>query len=245
MILAQVIQITDFLTSGKNVINCTKIAYTLYTCHTELSMENKFFLGKSDVLFERPFTHPWYISADRALLCQLIDELRDIVSTSIHPQMFFLPDRERWQKRIVITDAARLRANKKLTVVGFFGHKHISDDPAIEEEIRIAGQQLINCFRDFPDVVGYVTVLLADGRNFANLVLTKREETITQWRTAPLHCHAAETLSPVYYENVRIYNGILPVGLIESAQLRLTSVKYWDYQSTPTWHAVRKLERLS
>jgi hypothetical protein len=49
-------------------------------------------------------------------------------------------------------------------------------------------------------------------------------------------------LTPHYYLSVRIYNGLLPSGLQQAGELHLTLVKYYDYQETPQWRAVRAFQ---
>jgi hypothetical protein len=81
---------------------------------------------------------------------------------------------------------------------------------------------------------------LANG-DYGNLVLFTDEKARDHWSTSQAHAQAVRSLAPSYYLSVRIYNGRLPDGIINSSKLHLTRAKYYDYCSQPMWRAVREI----
>ncbi|MCB0189823.1 MAG: hypothetical protein KDE31_36375 [Caldilineaceae bacterium] len=209
-------------------------------------MYDPLLLRTDDVSVDRPFTHPWHVAVDHAYLVELfVDLLRLLPNSTWHTaagqQTLFYPDHEHCHKRIILLDGDYLQRGAALSVIGFFGNKQRTLSEEIVAEINAADRQLTARFTTFADIVCYYTILLPDGYNYANLVLLKRPEGVIAWNASPLHQHAARFLSPRFYDNVRIYHGTIPAGSNTARPLRLTSVKYWDFRTTPTWHAIREL----
>ncbi len=209
-------------------------------------MDDPLLLLRNDLSVERPFTHPWHVAVDHAYLVELfMDLLRQLPNstwnTAVGQQTLFYPDHKHCHKRIILLDGDYLQSGAALSVIGFFGNKQRMISDEIIAKINEADSQLTARFSSFADIVSYYTILLPDGYNYANLVLLKRAEGVVAWNTLPIHQHAARFLSPRFYDNVRIYHGAIPTGHNANRQLHLVRVKYWDFQSTPTWHAVREL----
>lgn len=209
-------------------------------------MYDPFLLRTDDVNVDRPFTHPWHVAVDRTYLMEMFVDLLCLLTGSrwtptAGQQTLSYPDHEHCHKRIILLDGDYLRRGLALSVIGFFGNKQRTLSTAIIDEINEADSQLTAHFYTFADLVCYYTILLPDGYNYANLVLLKRPEGVTAWNALPIHQHAARLLSPRFYENVRIYHGALPAGDNATRRLALSCVKYWDFQTTPTWHAIREL----
>ena len=80
---------------------------------------------------------------------------------------------------------------------------------------------------------------LPDG-DFGDLVLLSDEEVKSKWMHGEIHSQAV-SLSPAYYQYVRINNGMLPEGVMQPDSLMITRVKYYDFEQDPPWKAVREL----
>lgn len=160
------------------------------------------------------------------------------------PVIEHLPAEEGWQRRSLITDPAVFFGLDIVTVVGFFGRRRHNVAPSICDQIEEMSELLFNSIPDVEGVYAYVTQLLVDEYNYANLVLVDNADVIQRWRDTAPHPTAAATVSPDYYEHVRIYNGAVPaVVMSDPAALELHCVKYWDFRQTPPWMAVRELSR--
>ncbi len=199
-------------------------------------------LGHTDPVERRAFAHPDHIPADRAVVCML---LRDFAAQAARadprrPTVRYLPAPEDWYRRVVIPRPLPRRAT--LTVVGFFGRMRDLIPEDISQRMAQLNDQMIDAVIDAPGMLGYTTHLLADERNYANLVLMRHSETITEWTASTAHRAATSEVAPCYYEYVRIYYGSIPTpALSQPDALTLSSVKYWDYRCDPVWHAVRPL----
>ena len=151
---------------------------------------------------------------------------------------------KRGRDRLIVTDSGRAHGTAPVSVVGFFGQRRPDGSPEIAEKIEQANAMMLESFAEFPMLLGYVSRLLADGFNYANLVVLAHADGIETWRDREDHVPAATVLSRDYYSSVRIYNGAMPCGLGCWEHLRLQLVKYWDYQEDPVWQAIRHYELL-
>ena len=204
-------------------------------------------LGREEVVAERPFSSPDHIVIDKVVLRTMIDEIhRHLFQNQGAPQekyAYFFPSETRWQKRILLLRPEELQRHTKYVIVGFFGKIRPNVSPETQSEIFSIGKTLCQQLWEIPEILGYSTWLLADELNYANLVVLKNEEAISQWRASTPHVHAKDILSPQYYDCVRIYNGRATFDKhLDSFVINFMRVKYWDYRESPTWHAVRELE---
>lgn len=211
-------------------------------------------LTHSDLLVERPFTDPDHIEADRAILhtmaqhaWKIADQTRS-ASAKNSPLTSYYPNAERWQKRTMLLNIPAMQTESVLTAVGFFGNKRAQVDPEIERHTFEAGSKLCEVLNDEPSMVCYMTRLLADSCNYANLVVMKTAQTIEEWRKNEIHQYVTATISPQYYYNVRIYSGEMHIQHPQQQvdprafSFALRRVKYFDYEQADTWHGVRLLE---
>lgn len=191
------------------------------------------------------FAHPDHIAGDRAVLGMLARDLTVRLAGLVahdEPLISYIPNRDEWHRRVVVPRPDELDRCERLTVVGFFGRVRDQIDPEVEYRIKALGEELVDAVVDTPGVLGYSTHLLADERNYANLVLLRNPEVIEQWRTRDPHPTAAEVWSPHYYAHVRIYRGrVERRSMDREGSIRLESAKYWDFRSDPVWRAVRRL----
>ena len=182
----------------------------------------------------RPFTDPGLVDRDRTVIEGMI---RDLYAGRESAPQLARPRRGR--DRLIVTDSGRSHGSAPVAVVGFFGERRVDASPEVAENIERVNATMLENFAQFPLLLGYVSRLLADGFNYANLVVLADEVGIERWRDRAEHVPAATVLSPEYYTSVRIYNGEMPCGLGCWAHLRLKVVKYWDYRGDATWQAVR------
>ncbi len=202
-------------------------------------------LGPSTRCDDHPFAHPDHIAADRAVLCVLARDYYHHIRTAPSPRqpmLRYLPRAERWQRRVVIPRPQAVLEHEQLALVGFFGRVNDQLDQELQDQMAAVGKELAEAVLTAEGVLGYVTHLLADERNYANLVVLSSLDVIAQWQQQPLHVLAAASLGPAYYQHVRIYHGSVPSrALCDEGAVRLEKVKYWDYRSDPPWRAVRTL----
>ena len=191
----------------------------------------------------RPFTSPALYPRDLAILGYMLEDLRSILSRMHAGNLTIVPYRpiewvvQDFKRRIVVCDAMSLHNRRSAQLVGFFGERRIDRDGAPLEE---ANFEIVLEFQKYPGILSYSSMELADG-NWANLVLHNVAEDRETWRASEAHARAARELSPVYYQTVRIHNGVLPDGVMGNRSIVVERTKYWDFGSTRIWHAVRDL----
>lgn len=185
---------------------------------------------------DRPFTDPGLVTGDRAILVRMIRDLH--ARREAAPQ---LEQPKQGRDRLIVTDAGRSHGANPAAIVGFFGQRREDGLPQVAAAIEKVNATMLDGFASFPLLLGYVSRLLADGFNYANLVVLANSDGIRLWRDRSDHVPAAADLSPQYYSSVRIYNGTLPCGLGCWKHLTLDVVKYWDYLDDPVWQATRTI----
>lgn len=208
-----------------------------------MSVETRI-LGPFEVAAGHGFADPEHVAADRATMTMMLDRFNEVLARhgARNDQVIdYCPDEQRWTRRVMIPRPSVFDSLDNVTVVGFFGgrrHDAHADVCARIDELSAV------LFRAIPRVAGvyaYVTQLLVDEYNYANLVLVEDAAVIQRWRETAPHPAAAAAVSPDYYEHIRIYNGAVRVAAVaESGTLDLDCVKYWDFRQTPMWAAVRR-----
>jgi len=193
-------------------------------------------LGPDELITARPFTDPMLAEPDRHILVQMI---RDLYGSRNEEPALARPEKGR--DRLIVTATGRVHGDAPVSVVGFFGERRRAASDLIGEQIERVNSEMLSRFEDFPMLLGYVSRLRNDDFNYANLVVVAGDEAIALWRDRAEHIPAAVDLSPQYYSSVRIYNGVMPCGMGCWQHLQLRTVKYWDYDETPVWHAIRSL----
>jgi len=201
-------------------------------------------LRHDDVVAGRVFTHPDHVATDRATMCMLFEDFQRHALESgdrIDTVVRYVPSDESWFRRVILPRPALLAGMASFTVVGFFGRQRDQIPPQVSKAIDDLGSRLVAAVPSVAGLLGYSTHLLADEKNYANLVVLDGPERIQEFRDTPPHPEAAEVVSPDYYEHVRIYRGSVRLVGAEPGEfdLSLDRVKYWDFRESPTWHAVR------
>lgn len=199
-------------------------------------------LGSDDVVEGRAFAHPDHVAADRSTLCLLIRDVHRRARDRTEPIEDWIPSPESWYRRVLVPRPWRLGSERELTVIGFFGRKREQISLEVAQALQDMSAELDRRIPEFEPVLAYSTHLLADERDYANLVLLDRESAADEWRHVDPHPIAAGSVSKNYYAFVRIYRGsIHSTDLGREGSVRLHSVKYWDFRSDPTWTAQRRL----
>ena len=206
-------------------------------------MEAVVHLSPTDILPERPFTHPQQIPSDRATLRYMA---RQLCLTLENPHMlpdmpqtilYNVPGQSSWLHRLVLANPHLFRLPDEILVVGFFGLGRSQADIELAQQFdKILMQEI----PQYDGLISYSTMALQDG-NYANLVLFTNQETQIAWSRSEAHAKAVYELSPGYYHSVRIYNGRLPHGIQQNDQLQLQKARYFDYDNNPMWRGIRHL----
>jgi len=201
-------------------------------------------LSPTQFLSERAFTHPDHIFYDKRLLSYMARRVCGLFETgqvtANHPHMttLGLMEADGRSHRVIVSRPRELMMSGSLAVVGFFGQRRVAGTEHLPMDTT--DQMLVQTMRDHDGLYCYSSQELTCG-NFVNLVLFRDIEAVQFWGRCPVHARYAQEISPQYYYTIRIYNGALPDGLSVPGKLMLGSVKYYDYQSVPTWRGSRPL----
>lgn len=199
-------------------------------------------LDPTDVLHNRPFTHPNHIVGDVNSLRYMVDQLcmfldvPRLCADRSPPLVVHQPPGDQWTYRLVVVRPDELRAGRQLTFVGFLGQRREGADKELAHQFD---RMLVDEIPDYPGLLSYSTMALISG-NYSNLVLFTDPSAKQQWSRSQAHAQAVNRLAPDYYHSVRLYNGFLPRGIHASRELQLERIKYYDYRDDPWWHAVRE-----
>jgi hypothetical protein len=199
-------------------------------------------LTPTGIVPQRPFTDPTHIRGDVNSLQYMVDQLCLFLEHSHHksgepPIVVHRPGPEKYIYRLVVIQPEQLMEPKQITCVGFLGQRRPDADVALAHEFD---KILVSELQDHPGLYSYSTMNLITG-NYSNLVLFADEEAKNHWSRSKAHAQAVSKLAPNFYLTVRLYNGLLPRGIVDSNALTLTRIKYFDYQGTPWWQAVREM----
>jgi hypothetical protein len=204
-------------------------------------------LQSEEVVAGRPFTDAQHTQTDLAIMRYLAAHLGLTLDSWIgdelngRPLERYFPTTEAWWHRVIVTQPGQLITTQPLVVVGFFGQRCLSPNERLVELTCALDSSLMDELPNYEDLLAYSSLALPTG-NYSNLVVFTREEGIKQWGRSERHAEAVRILAPELYLSVRLYNGVLPRGLQRTDELRLTVVKYYDYQETPQWRAVRAFQ---
>lgn len=194
-------------------------------------------LSAAEILTDRPFTDPAYTAQDLATITFALQQVRTLASQPHQAtQLQWLEITER-KHRFILIDHQALITLSNLILVGFFGQRRRDAD--VDVVNRVDGD-LVAELTEHEGLLSYCTLLLENG-DYGNVVLFASEEAKLHWSTSERHSYAARTLSPKFYESVRLHNGYIPGGLYSGQPPVVERTKYLDYRGMLPWRAVRQL----
>jgi hypothetical protein len=197
-------------------------------------------LGTFELVTERPFTHTDHIATDREVLVHMAKQARLILERQLDSlgenEIIFIDEPDEHYHRFFVPRPKVLSQTKNIYFVGFFSHRQKG---ATIDHFGNLDDRLIEQVPTYQGILSYSSMGLPNG-DFGNLVLLTDEEIKSKWMHGEIHSQAV-ALSPDYYQFVRINNGVLPDGILQPDSLRVTRVKYYDYEEEPPWKAVREL----
>ena len=201
-------------------------------------------IKSGEILKEKPFTHPDHTFSD--LVC--VHAILERVCLALEHTHMFPPEKmglrlthtepDGRQHKLVLTQPRRLAKAVPLWVVGFFGQRQPGADIS---PLSAVNEKLIGEFPQNPDLLSYSSVELAGG-DYGNVVLFGGEGAKDSWNNSRRHAEAVRDLAPGYYASIRLYNGLLPSGIMTPKGIRLHRVKYYEYSPEGLWKAVREFE---
>ena len=197
-------------------------------------------LGQLELITEKPFTHTDHIAEDRELLVYMAKQaslvLEKYLDSLRERETIFINEPDERYHRFFVSRPKVLSQEKNIYLVGFFSRKQIGAAP---DHFGDLDDRLIEQIPTYREILSYGTMALPEG-NFGNLVLLSDEEVKSKWMQGEIHSQAV-SLSSTYYQYVRINNGRLPEGVLRPDLLKITRVKYYDFEQDPPWKAIREL----
>jgi hypothetical protein len=199
-------------------------------------------LDPDDAPEEQPSACPRHYPRDLALMNYLLQDMRSLIRLSTMGARVLTPhERLEWtvhglHRRTIVCDPERIVLPATVHVVGFFSDRaDVDRTPLFDAE-----DSLLSELENHPGMLGYSSMELIDNY-WTNLVIHTDPADRETWRGAAVHRRAVDEVAPVVYNSVRIHKGCLIDGVTGSETIRIESTSYWDYRSTPHWHAVRDL----
>jgi hypothetical protein len=199
-------------------------------------------LGPDTLVEGRPFTAPAKTDEDASVMRAMLAHLRAFArgwpdSQSVGDGVLVRRhDAAGLRTWIRVPDRGALLAAGELTTVGFFGQARESVDHA---PIHRLEEEIVDTLEEVPGIVSYFNLELPDGR-YGNLILCSGPDVPVRWRAHELHRGAVE-LAPRHYHSARLHGGVVRSPLLGHADLIVLRTRYHDFDSTPTWLAVREL----
>jgi hypothetical protein len=203
-------------------------------------VENVLALGPDTLVEGRPFTAPENTGQDAAVLATMLGRLRAFArgwDESAPGRSGFLvrgPDERGLRTWVRVPDRAALLAPGELTAVGFFGQARTEIDHGPIDELEAA---IVDTLEHVPGMLSYYNQELPRGR-YGNLILCADPDVPVRWHTHALHRRAVE-LAPRHYHSARLHDGVVGSPLLGAADLNVLRTRYYDFDSSPTWVAVR------
>ena len=197
-------------------------------------------LGEYETVLTHACSDVSLFAPDLDVMAYLLQDLRSLLRSADAGKIDVWAHRPfTWEvhglhRRTVVCEPTQIRERQRVCVVGFFGNRRV-DMPY--ERVDAIDARLLDEFRDYPGILSYSSIELADDY-WANLVVHAEPDDRAVWRTSTAHRHAVE-MSPKLYSSVRIYNGHLPDSVIGNRAIEVESAKYWDYDVEPEWRALR------
>lgn len=199
-------------------------------------------LGRFDIVEGRAFTDPDHNASDLASMQYLADSLRrllceTVIPTHPRPYVLHLGEPGGRRHRVALVRPEALVTCPSPAVVGFCGTARPGADRA---PLYAVDAELLDELVLHPHLLSYSS-LEVEGGNWRNLVVFSDPQGISAWALSAKHTRAAQVLSPACYLNVRLHNGFLPGGLLSGNAIVLVRTKYYDFEGSSPWWAIREM----
>lgn len=189
------------------------------------------------------FAHADTSSKDIAIARRILRKVQKHViecsTLDMRPNSVSFISHDRRETRIIIYDLDELVQRDDLFTVIYFGHRREQpkqDDERLDQELFAADWQIAMNLMGSSRILCYASQQLADG-NWFNVVLFPQEQDKHDVKRDPKHHYAAHVLAPQRFDWVRLHNGLLPKGLPQTKQFKLTTTKYYEFDAN--WFAHR------
>ena len=192
-----------------------------------------------DTLVEgRPFAAPAKTKEDAAVMAAMLARMRAFARGWNESEAggFLVrgPDARGLRTWVRVPDRAALLAAGELTAIGFFGQARKEVDHGPIDELEAA---IVDTLERVPGMFSYYNQELPHGR-YGNLILCSGPDAALRWHTHGLHRRAVE-LAPRHYHSARLHDGVVGSPLLGNADVNVRRTRYYDFDSSPTWLAVR------
>jgi hypothetical protein len=198
-------------------------------------------LGAAEAVEGRPFAQALETERDAAVMSAMLDLEREVLRSwpvsKTGPVISDVVDHDSCKHFLAVPDAAAILAARDVTAIGFFGQAREGRDDVRLFEIErgvvasfplYAGQGLLS----------YYDRELETG-TYGNLILFSTSDVPREWYENEAHERAVET-SPDWYHSVRLHKGTVAGRLLDDGHLTIERTKYFDFDSDPTWRALRR-----
>lgn len=197
-------------------------------------------LASGHLVDGRPFTDPARTEEDASIMRDMLERMRtatrswDCSPPSGPGVLVYEPDEAGLRTWIRAPDRDALLAAEELTTVGYFGQARAGVDHTPIHRLEAA---IVDTLEEIPGVLSYFDLELENGR-YGNLILCDAPDVPARWHAHELHCRAVE-LAPRHYHSARLHRGVVRSPLLGTADLVVLRTRYYDFDSEPTWLAVR------
>jgi hypothetical protein len=205
-------------------------------------------LGPDDVIHDRPFTDTAHTRREVAVMQAMLDGLRARArawlraADQARERLVRELDDEGHRHLLLVLDTDALVTATGLTAVGFFGRPRSDVDHAVLFELE---EELLSRMPSHAStgLLSYYDVELVKGA-YGNLILFSTPDVPPEWRADPVHERAVD-LSTRHYHEVRLHKGSIPGRLLDRGEITVERTKYFDFDSEPGWHGVRRFDNAS
>jgi hypothetical protein len=203
-------------------------------------------LGPDEILAEKPFTDPELTRREAKVMRGMLERERERVQAwqedpGGHANGQIERDHDDKERRhlLVVPDRRALLQASGLTAVGFFGRPREGVDHTVLYDLE---DELVNRMGDYAAVglLSYYDIELVKG-TYGNLVLFSTPDVPKEWSADAVHRRAVE-ISPGHYHEVRLHLGSIGGRLLGGGDLAIVSTKYFDFESSRTWRALRRFD---
>lgn len=128
------------------------------------------------------------------------------------PLLYMFRERHARTHRIVLYRTYEQFPKTNLLFVGFISKKRQPLSTGIVKDIHDVDKKLLEELLHNPGILSYSSLEFRNG-NWCNLVLFNNIDGQVHIRQTETHAYAARQLAPLYYEWIRLHNGIVVDGL--------------------------------